>query len=344
MARSRPCARRWHVAGRISAYQESNGSGMNVVLVIHGTAGAALEALRQGARRLRGAGHRVGARVTFEAGDATRFAAEAMEEGADLVVACGGDGTINEVVNGLGAWAATAGAAGARMPRLGIVPLGTGNDFAGGLGIPVDVPRALDVALDGVPRPVDVGCVNGHRFVNVSSGGFGTAATEGAGGEAKRVLGPLAYAVRGVQELVELDAVAGRFTEGDTLLYEGEFLLFAVGNGPRTGGGNLLTPRADPSDGLLDLCIVPQMGRMEFVSLAPQLRTGRHTDRDDVVYRRVRELVVEADAPLRVNADGEPMEGTRFVYAIDPMRITVMVPGADAEGGAGEETAGTAEA
>jgi lipid kinase YegS len=300
---------------------------MHVWLVIHSASEAAVESLRAGARRLREAGHVVVGRLSFEEGDPARFAAEAAERGADLVVACGGDGTVNEVVNGLCGWASRGHGECGALPRLAIVPLGTANDLAAGLGIPAEIPDALAVAAGGRARPVDLGVVNGRRFLNVSVGGFGTDATEGAAGEVKRVLGPLAYVLRGVQELVEMDAAEGRFVAGGECLFAGPFLFFAVGNGRRTGGGNLLTPRADPSDGLLDVCIVPALSRAQFVALAPLLRSGRHVDRGEVIYRQVPALEVEADAPLRVNADGEPMEGTRFAYGIEPGRLTLMLPG-----------------
>jgi lipid kinase YegS len=300
---------------------------MHVWLVIHSASEAAIGALRAGARRLRAAGHVVVGRLSFEEGDPARFAAEAAERGADLVVACGGDGTVNEVVNGLCGWAASRGRGEhGGIPRLAIVPLGTANDLAAGLGIPAEIPDALAVAAGGRARVVDLGVVNGRRFLNVSVGGFGTDATDGATGEVKRVLGPLAYVLRGVQELVEMDAVDGRFHAGGECLFAGAFLFFAVGNGRRTGGGNLLTPRADASDGLLDVCIVPALSRAQFVALAPLLRSGRHVDRDEVIYRQVSALEVEADAPLRVNADGEPMEGTRFSYGVEPARLTLMLP------------------
>jgi diacylglycerol kinase (ATP) len=301
---------------------------MQVWLVVNSTDGDALDALKTGAKELRAAGHQVQARVTFEGGDAARMAGEAAAAGAELVVACGGDGTLNQVANGLYDWAAGVDAADdpSTLPRLGIVPLGTANDLANGVGVPADVPGALALAVSGRAREIDVGVVNGQRFLNVSTGGFGADATDRAGDDAKRVLGSLAYVLRGVQELVELEIAHGRFHADGELIHDGPFLFFAVGNGPRTGGGNLLTPHADLSDGLLDVCVVPELTRVALVALAPQLRSGRHTDNDDVIYRQVRELVVEAQEPLRVNADGEPLEGRRFTYRIEPRRLRLMVP------------------
>ncbi|NIR61205.1 MAG: YegS/Rv2252/BmrU family lipid kinase, partial [Gammaproteobacteria bacterium] len=229
-----------------------------------------IEELRAVVRRLRAEGHEVTPRLTFEAGDAVHFAREAVRARVDLVIAVGGDGTVNEVVNGLGRarW----------QPRLGIVPIGTANDFAAGLGLPHAVPEAVRVAVAGRAVAVDVARVNRRLFVNVSTGGFGAEATEHTSLETKRLLGPLAYLVTGVREFVELHPTRGRFTVDGRPFYAGEFLLFAVGNARRTGGGSVLTPRAEFGDGKLDLMVVEAMPRLEFLALLPDLRAGTHLE------------------------------------------------------------------
>ena len=303
---------------------------MHIALIINPPSADALEALRRGVAQLREAGHTVHPRLTFERGDAWRFAWKAAEHGADLVVAAGGDGTINEVLNGLGEWAdgrVEDGEENPPLPRLGVVPLGTGNDLAGGLGIRSGDPEAaLAIAVAGMEFRVDVGRVNGRYFLNVSTGGFGAEATDEASDDLKRMLGPVAYLITGVRKFVRLDVSRARFTANGEVLHDGEFLIFAVGNARRTGGGNLVTAEADMDDRLLDLCIVEGMGHVEFVRVAPQIRAGRHVHNPHVTYAKVRELVVEADAELTVNADGEPLTGRRFEYTLAPHRLTLMVP------------------
>jgi diacylglycerol kinase (ATP) len=281
-----------------------------------------LTELREWVSGLRAQGHEVWPRLTFESGDGRREAGALARAGAELLVAAGGDGTVNEVVNGVLESAAEVGWSG----RLGVVPLGTGNDFAGGLGIPEDLGAALEVALSGVPRAVDVASVNGRWFVNVSTGGFGATASEEAPEEAKRLLGPLAYVVTGVRMFVDLTASWVRFTLPDGVAYEGEVLLYAVGNGKRTGGGNMVTPRARLDDGLLDVVIVPAMPRMDFLALLPDLRSGDHLDHASVRYFRTPDLLVESEVMLSVNADGEPVRGDRFEYAVEPRTLIVMTP------------------
>lgn len=252
------------------------------------------------------------------------MAREAVEEGADLVVSAGGDGTVHETVNGIQSVAAERGAEW-RPPRMAIVPSGTANDLAGALGIPADSAGAVEVALNGRVMECDVGMVEDRFFLNVSTGGIGAEATEEAPDDLKRILGRFAYLVTGVEKFIALETSNARFVAG-SVVYQGPFLLFAVGNSRQTGGGNLLTPRAHMADGLLDLCVVGEMSRLEFARMLPELRAGRHVDHPSVVYRQVPEVRVESEVTLSVNADGEPLTGSTFHYRIAPVRIPLMIP------------------
>ncbi|HEV2132111.1 MAG TPA: YegS/Rv2252/BmrU family lipid kinase, partial [Longimicrobiaceae bacterium] len=169
---------------------------MRITFVINASSMDAVEALRQEVARLREQGLEVHPHLTFEGGDAHRLAYRAAATGTDLVVAAGGDGTINEVVNGLHDHfvevASGAGPADAvERPRLGIIPLGTANDLASALEIPEDLPGAVDAAINGAILEADIATVNGRCFINVSTGGFGAEATEESSAEIKRTLGPL---------------------------------------------------------------------------------------------------------------------------------------------------------
>jgi diacylglycerol kinase (ATP) len=267
---------------------------------------------------LRERGHEVWPRLTFESGDARRQARGLARRGADLVVAVGGDGTVNEVVNGLARteWGGA----------LAVIPQGTANDFAAGLGIPEGVESSLEVALSGTRRLLDLGRVNGRYFANMSTGGFGAESAEEASPEAKRLLGPWAYVATGVKEFVDLTPSRARFCTPSRELYDGEVTLFAVGNGKRTGGGNYLTPRAEPDDGELDLLIVPGLTRLDFLALIPELRSGSHLDDPSVLYFRTTRLRVESESELSMNTDGEPMRGKRFTYGLEAGRLAVMTP------------------
>lgn len=301
---------------------------MQISVIINPRNAEAVDAIRGGVEELREAGHTVHPRATFETGDAHRFAWKSAQNGADLVVAAGGDGTINEVVNGLYDWIEEQpGEHTPPLPRLGIVPLGTGNDLAGGMGIATGDPKAAVLAAaEGVPYTVDVARVNGRLFLNVSTGGMGAEATEEASGELKRVLGPVAYLITGVKKFVQLKETKARFTSDGEVLYEGGFLLFAVGNAWRTGGGNWITPASDPADRLLDVCIVQSMSHVEVMRIAPLIRAGKHVHHPQVTYRKVRELIVESDDEMTVNADGEPLQARRFEYGLGAHQLTLVVP------------------
>lgn len=296
---------------------------MTIEVIVHSSDAAALEQLREAVAGLRSRGHQVQGRVTFEAGDAERFAREATDRGVDLVLAAGGDGTLNEVVNGI---LSEEGVPAERLPRMGIIPLGTANDFANWLEVPEVIADAVAAALTGESRTIDVGRLNGRYFLNVSTGGFGAEATEEAPERAKRALGSFAYVITGVRKFAELQPCRARCTSNGDEVYDGEFLLFAVGNGSRTGGGNHLTPRAELSDGMLDVAIVKAISHADFLRLLPQLRSGAHLESEHVVYRQLPHLLVEPEIELSVNADGEPVDAQRFEYSVRRRALRLATP------------------
>lgn len=291
---------------------------MNVAFIIKPGSADVIKELRAAVGELRKAGHRVRARVTFDDHDALRYARVAAERGADLVVAAGGDGTVNQVVNGI------VGANAAVRPSLGIVPLGTANDFAKGLQLPPAIADAVRVAVDGMPAEIDVPRVNGRCFINVSTGGFGPDITEAASTKAKQRFGKLAYLFTAVRKLAELEPMRAAFEADGRVVYEGPFFFFAVGNARHTGGGTPVTPRADYSDARLDLAIVTGERRRDFLALLPDLRSGKHPQDADVLYVQASDIRIRGIDHFAVNADGEPLQGRRFHYVLSGDRITVM--------------------
>ena len=271
-------------------------------MIIHG-----LRSEREDVRHLidwvRAKGHLVEAHVTLEPGDATKMAAAAAHAGADVVVAVGGDGTVNEVINGLDGY----------DTPLGIIPLGTANDFATQAGIPADADHAMDVILRRKAVRIDTASLNGRRFLNVSTGGVGAEATAETPPEVKESLGPVAYAISSVRKLADFDSVRASF-RGPDFAYDGEFLMFAVGSTRATGGGTLVTPNASPTDGLLDLCIVESMGRGDFARLVLKLKRGEHIGEPGVHYAQLPWLTVVGEVPLSVNVDGEISDAKRLDY------------------------------
>jgi len=279
-------------------------------IILHGKA-AGDARLRSAVYALRKEGRVVEVRVTWEPGDAARLTGEAVADSAlgkiDCIVAGGGDGTINEVF-------AAAHAAG--LPEkcsLGIVPLGTANDFSHSAGVPTeDIEAALQMAASAPARWIDVGLLNGRLFVNLVSGGFGSRVTVETDPELKQRLGGLAYAITGISRFAELSENRGTF-RADGFTWEGQFLALAIGNGRQAGGGIPLCPNALIDDGFLDLTIMPAMDRpARLDAFSHLLREGAVGIRRNLITTRSSWIEYESEHELNVNLDGEPVILPRF--------------------------------
>lgn len=293
----------------------------HIALIVHG-ARADRPDVRHLVNWVRDKGHLVETLTTFELGQAAALAADAARRGVDVVAAVGGDGTVNEVVNGLDGY---------DVP-LGIIPVGTANDFARQVGIPADADHAMDVILQRKVRRFDTASLNGRRFLNVSTGGVGAEATAETPAEAKESLGPIAYAISGMRKLADFRPQHAHFS-GDGFEYDGDFLLFAVGLTRSTGGGTMVTPMASSTDGLIDLCIVEGMSRSEFARTAMRIGRGEHVGSEGVRYVQLRSVTIQAEEPMAVNVDGEMSNATRLTYRARPADLWVYVahmPGEEA--------------
>ncbi len=247
--------------------------------------------------------------------DGSRLAREGVAAGCDAVIAAGGDGTVNAVVNGL---------AGSATP-LAIIPLGTANDFARQTGIPESPVEALEMILKMEPVVIDMASLNGRHFLNVSTGGIGAETTAETSEELKAVLGPLAYAVTGLRKLTDLEPMRLRVSRQGSDI-ECDALLFAVGNGRATGGGNLLTPQASLTDGLVDVCIVEAMPVTSLLPLLLKLRGGEHTNESGVVYFQTDHVTIASSREISVNVDGEPMQESRLEYRAHRSGLRIFIP------------------
>lgn len=282
--------------------------------ILHGERAFAPE-LRRLVARLRDAGHTVLPRVTWEKGDGTRLVRELLGKGIDTVVAAGGDGTVNEVLNGL-AGSDTA---------FGILPLGTANDFAVQAGIPSDPDAAMELILSGEPFRIDTAVLNGRRFLNVLTGGIGAEATAETPREAKAALGSVAYALTALRKLPGLEARRALF-EGPDWSFEAGFLVFAVGNARATGGGRAITPAASVRDGLLDLCVVEDMRMLDFARISVLIGRGAHVAQDGVHYVQTPRVRITSDGPIVANVDGEPIEAAELEYEARRRDLRLYLP------------------
>jgi YegS/Rv2252/BmrU family lipid kinase len=254
-------------------------------------------------------------RVTTSPGDAQRFASDAVAAGADLVVAWGGDGTVN------GAGAALAGTG---VP-LGIVPAGSGNGLARGLGLPRNPGWALAVAATGRTRAIDVGDVCGSRFFNVAGIGLDAAiAKRLASPDAQR--GLMGYVRVTLDELGAYRAQAYRIRVGGETLSESA-LFIALANSCQYGSGARIAPAARPDDGRLNVVVVRDQSGFQIVRRLPAFFLGRLSEGPTVVMREAAALDIEADEPLGFHVDGEPRTGpTRLEIRTLPAALRVRVP------------------
>ena len=250
-------------------------------------------------------------------------AADAAESAAlggeyERLFVAGGDGTLNEAVNGV---ARVPG--GLRRITFGVIPLGTGNDFAAALGLPEDVEESINILLAGRTIEADVGVLNERRFVNVSAGGFVAEVSDAVNPQLKTVAGKLAYLVGGAQVLFEYEPVRASVTVGGgegegAVSREIDLELFAVCNSRLVGGGRLIAPRAVIDDGLLDVCLVEAMPTLDFLSLLTRVSEGDHVSDERVHYFRARSVGLSFDRRLKVNTDGEVLETDSCRYAVEP--------------------------
>ena len=284
-----------------------------VRLILNGKA-AADESIREAVGAMRSRGHRIEVRVTWEEGCARRFAKKAAQMGCRAVIAAGGDGTLNECVNGLLEGGLREGGSQQSACALGVLPFGTANDFAVGCGIPADALSALELALETKPTPIDIGRVNDRLFLNCATGGYGAQITAETSPEMKKLLGGFAYFVTGVASMTSLTPRRVSLA-APGLQWEGDCLGLVVANGRQSGGGMKIAPQGLLDDGLLDLLVIPDAPLADFLSLIGELtRLGVQDDFAQLIHKQVPWVEVKAPEGLHVNIDGEPLDGDTFRF------------------------------
>jgi diacylglycerol kinase (ATP) len=260
-------------------------------------------------------------RISNKPGSAARFASAALRKGFDLVVAAGGDGTLNEVVNGIGENLGDA--------RLGLIPLGTGNDFARTIGVPDDIEAAIDLIVIGETREVDLVRVTSDEvryFVNVSAGGFSGLVDEKLTPEMKKTWGPLAYLRGAAAALSELRAYRTTLALDNSESLTLDLYNVVVANGRYVAGGTLIAPEASIDDGLLDIVLIPQRSAPELALLAAQVALGTHLTSDAIVFRRAAQLTVNSKPGMWFNVDGELVGNEPARFEILPRALRFIAP------------------
>lgn len=287
-------------------------------LILNGMS-AQLPAVREAIFSRRQLGSKLEVQVTWEQGDAARFAQQAGRDGVSRVIVGGGDGTINEVVNGL-----------MQLPReqrppLAILPLGSANDFATSLDLPMDPESALDVAFTASPQPVDVPCLGNTYYLNMLSAGFGAEVTSSTPKMLKRLLGGGAYSLMGIVKAWRYQPYYGRlrWPEGERWL---PLFVLAIGNGSHAGGGQCLTPQAHLDDGLLDVLVVRHFSSLnELKQMRDELKrlpeTGAFVD-----YFQTSRLSFDAKTQVSFTLDGELQQFASFEVALENAGLELLAP------------------
>jgi diacylglycerol kinase (ATP) len=299
---------------------------MNIALVVNPAArgGAHSRAAARGAERLRSAGLRTTIVSGGSAAESTELLRAAIALGTDAVVVAGGDGTVRLALQEV---------AGTGIP-LGIIPMGTGNDFAAAFGLrELDVDAAADTIAARHTRQVDLARVTRDDgstayFGSVLASGFDSKVNDRANamtwprGGSRYHLALLAEfaALTGIPYEVDLE-----LADGSRARVTGDLVMATVGNGPTYGGGIPICPDADPADGLLDVVLVRPAGRLRLLRLLPRVYRGTHGTIPEVAMHRVRSVRLSASG-VTAYADGDPIGALPLTVDVVPGALTLLAP------------------
>ena len=259
--------------------------------------------------------------MTRKAGDARRFAREAVRKHCYRIIVAGGDGTLNEVVNGV--------ATSAVRVCLGLLPLGTGNDFARSLNLPSAVEENVELLLSGRTRPIDIVRVRSSRrsryFVNVSAGGFSQVVDEKLTPRIKQNWGPLAYLRSAAVALPQLHAYHAHIEFDDNEIVRVDLYNVVVANGRFVAGGLPIAPNAKPGDGLLDVVLIPTHPIANVALIAAEILLGKHLRSGVVEFRRAKKISIHSQPPMWFNVDGEPVGTVPAVFEVVPRALNFFI-------------------
>ena len=270
-------------------------------------------------KNVRELGHSLEVHVTHEPGEATVYASEAKRKKADVVVAGGGDGTVNAVLNGL------LHTDDLPPPSLAVMPLGSANDFAGGCEIPSDPYQALLLAAGGTATMVDVGKVNDRFFLNVVSCGFGAEISASTPAPVKKVLGGSAYSLYGVLKAIKMHPFQYKmaFSESEE---NGKAIILVVANGRQTGGGYAVAPNAFLDDGLLDVVLVREFPLYDLNVVGRELSQRGQINGRYIFSQQLSSLSIDMTEEISITVDGELLYEKSLDFTVLPRRLPLILP------------------
>lgn len=258
--------------------------------------------------------------LTQQQRDGTTLARSAVEQGYDRVVAAGGDGTINEVLNGI--------APHSDHVQFGVLPIGTANDFARSLDLPEDLETALAALDAGVTRQIDLMEITTDRTsycINVSAGGFSGMFQETASHADAPTWRPLVYLRTAVEMVSHLDPYQVTVTFDEETPSVVSLCNLVVANGCYVAHGVPIAPQAQLDDGWMDVVLIRATSLPQLAVLVPQVLLGQHLASDQVIFRRARRVAVQSDPPMWLSVEGEVLGKTPVVYRILPGALRIIV-------------------
>jgi YegS/Rv2252/BmrU family lipid kinase len=267
------------------------------------------------ADRLSSAGHEFLIEHTSRVGEATSRANAAVENGADIVVAVGGDGTVCEVINGI---------AESRV-RLGIIPLGTVNVFCREIGIPLDPLKATDVIASGIDREVDLGRAGDHYFLVMAGIGFDAQVVAEVDPHVKKIFHEAAYSLAGLKAFYNYQPVKMYITADEQRLMRNGYAVI-IGNARGYAGLVEITPHAKIDDGVFDVCIFKKRKPFHVLRYIAGVVLKRHTGFSDVEYIKASRLKIESQRPVLVHVDGDIIGHTPMDFECLHKAIRIRVP------------------
>ncbi len=254
------------------------------------------------------------AHYTTKPKEAIEIAKKLTEDGATDVIALGGDGTVNEVLNGIEP----------EKVRLGIIPTGTGNDFIAAAKIPSDDEAALELILNGEAKPTDYMVCGGVRGINVIGTGIDVDVLKRCS-RAKIIKGKLQYVLSLIKSLIVFKFY--KFgVERENGIEEREALIACVGNGSRIGGGIRMCPEAVIDDGLLDFVIAGKLKKRKIPHAFVKLMQGKILEQNFTTMERVEHVKLTFDRPVTIQIDGELYENIDFDLSIVKSGIKIYRP------------------
>jgi diacylglycerol kinase (ATP) len=275
------------------------------------------------ADRLRAAGVQTTVCHTLARGDAGRITHQSCADGTappDAVVACGGDGTVQEVAHAL---AILRPILGEQCPALGLAPAGRCNDFARALGVFPRPDLVVDRLLHAAAQPVDLGRVNERYFCTVATAGIDAEVSQYVDTMRMPLTGTIAY-LYGALRVLARYRPRGLHIEGDFGVIDRPVFIASGANTSSYGGAVPIAPDASPTDGQLDLCVIEFMSRLKALGMIPAVLRGKHLEHPGVQLVRTKRLTIRAPAPLALWADGEPVGQTPAIIDVVPGAVRVL--------------------